>query len=234
MLPTLFETSLWFTPKSQREESAPAEFLVRTFPYHFLSTFQLAETISSIDGVHSNTIERAIFEYCVIDYNNIYNSDGTTIEISQLIKVLPSAIVNELLEFIFSIAMYTEEFTQALTNSLYTLYNPRFHGESWNCTVCQARRLDRQRNCPFLPKEDHDPQVNYPTYSGIVLECPIGSIDTLITNKAIEAYKYREQSLLPEDGGIRNQTLFFMLASQKVEEISNYYERKRQENSKSK
>lgn len=232
MLPTLFETSLWFTPKLQREEAAPAEFLIRTFPYHFLSTFQLSDYISKLDGVHTNTIERAIFEYCIVDFNNVTDSNGNKVEISQLIKVLPLAITNELLEFIFSISMYTDEFVEILENSLYTLYNPRFQDPSWKCSMCQARKLDKQRNCPFLSKEDHDPRVSYPTHSGVSLVCPMGNIDSLVINKALEAYGYKDKSLLPEDGGIRNQTLFFMLASQKVEEISNYYERKREENAK--
>ena len=55
------------------------------------------------------------------------------------------------------------------------------------------------------------------------------NIDVEVTNSAVEAYKYRKQALLPEEGGIRNQTVFFMTASQKVEEIKNYYDSQEQD-----
>lgn len=232
MLPTLFHTSLWYTPKSQRDDDSPAEFLIQTFPYHFLSVFQLSGSVAKIDGVHNNTIERTILEYCVLDHKNVSSPDGTFINPKDLVKVLPLEIINELLTFIFEISMYTDDFLSEMENSIYSVYNPRFQDESWGCDYCQERKLDRQRNCPFLPKEDHDPHITYPTHSGTVRECPMGNINVLLTNKAVEAHRYREQSLLPEDGGIRNQTVFFMIASQKVMEISNYYENKRMEEAK--
>ena len=224
MLPAVFHTALWYTPESERTSSAPAEFLIQTFPYHFLSLFQLSSSIKSLPGVSSNPIERSILEYCITDYRNVIGKDGVQLSITDLLDVLPLAITNDLLNFIFSVSMYDDKFSSILTNSLHSILNPRFQDETWSCANCQRRKLDRGRNCPFLPKETHDKHVTYPTYAGVMTECPIGNIDATVTNSAIEAYKYRKQALLPEEGGIRNQTVFFMVASQQVEEIKNYYD----------
>lgn len=232
MLPAIFHTSLWYTPESQRQSSSPAEFLIKTFPYHFLSAFKLSEDISKLEGVHLNTIERSIFEYCVIDFHNVTDANGLPVATEDLIKVLPTEIINDILGFIFSTSMYNASFVDSLSSSLYTLYNPRFAGESWQCSYCQRRKLDEQRNCPFLPTEGHDSQITYPTVDGVVTQCPIGTVDKPLADKALEAYVYRDQALLPEDGGIRNQTVFFMLASQKVKEVVNYYSEQEKDNTK--
>ena len=224
MLPAIFHTSLYFTPESQREEERPAEFLIRTFPYHYLSAFQLSRAIQNLEGVYTNTIERTILEHCVLDFKNITDADGQILSTKDTLSILPNDIVNELLSFIFDIAMYSDDFLKVLRSSLHVVMDPRFSGESWTCQTCQARGLDKQRNCPFLAKEEHDPHITYPTYSGTVIECPVGHVDKLISNKAVEAFNYRSQGMLPEDGGIRNQTVFFMTASQEMENIRSYYE----------
>lgn len=229
MLPAVFHTSLWYTPESERNDSAPAEFLIQTFPYHFLSLFQLSSDIKKLPGVSANPIERSILEYCIIDYRNVGTAEETDLSIPDLVNVLPLEIANDILKFIFSVSMYDAEFSKVLETSIHSVLNPRFQDESWNCANCQRRKLDRGRNCPFLPKEDHDRHITYPTYAGVMTECPIGTVDVSVTNHALEAYKYRKQALLPEEGGIRNQTVFFMIASQKVEDIKNYYDSQEQD-----
>lgn len=232
MLPAVFHTALWYIPESQRNEPSPAEFLIQTFPYHFLSLFQLSNDIKQLDGVSSNPIERSILEHCIVDYRNVTNGTEEKLSILEMLSVLPLDITNDLLKFIFKISMYDDEFNKVLENSIHSIMNPRFQDESWNCSVCQARRLDRGRNCPFLPKEGHDRHITYPVYGGVITECPIGKVNVSVTNKAVEAFRYRKQALLPEEGGIRNQTVFFMIASQKVEEIKNYYENQEQDKPK--
>jgi len=224
MLPAIFHTELWYTPEAQRGDTSPAEFLIRTFPYHFLSTYHLSDEISKLSGVHSNSIERTLFEYCIVDYRNIIDAKGLPVKPKDIISVLPAEMVGELLEFIFKISMYTPESIATLSTSLYTQHNPRFSDKSWNCETCQSRKLDRLRNCPFLNKEGYSPDIRYDTIDGVSTVCPIGLVDTLMSNRAMEAYIFRNQSLLPEDGGIRNQTVFFIVASQKMSEVAKYYE----------
>jgi len=224
MLPSIFTTSLHYTPKSERDSTSPATFKIKTFPYHFLSLFQLTNDIKKIDGVFSDSVERALLEHCIEDFSNVTDKDGNRPSISEVIDILPFDIVQDLLDFIFEIGMYNNEWLNILDSSLHSILNPRFSDESWDCNTCQRRRMDRSRNCPFLPVEDHDIHISYPVYGGVVKVCPIGTADPSVTSKAVEAYRYRKQALLPEEGGIRNQTVFFMIASQRVEEIKNYYE----------
>jgi len=233
MLPSIFHTSLWFTPESQRNEENPAEFLIRTFPYHYLSTFKLSSEIAKLEGVYTGTIERTILEHCVVDFRNVVDASGRILTVNETLKILPVSIINELLIFIFSIAMYDDKFISTLKSSLHVHMDPRFSDESWKCTTCQKRRLDRQRNCPYLPKEEHDSHITYPTMDGVVTECPVGKVDFIVTNNAIEAFNYRTNGMLPEDGGIRNQTVFFMLASQEVENIRNYFQEKERKKAES-
>jgi len=224
MLPAIFHTSLWFTPESQRDEELPAEFLIQTFPYHFLSAFQLQSSIDKLDGVYTNTIERTILNHCILDFRNVTDTTGATLTAQEALTILPNEVIMELLVFVFEIAMYSDGFSNEVKSSVYAALDPRFSDQSWDCETCQTRKLDRQRNCPYLDKETHDRSTTYPTHAGTVMECPIGNIDRTVCNKAIEAFNYRKQGILPEDGGIRNQTVFFMLASQEVENIKNYYE----------
>jgi len=227
MLPVLFHTSVWYTPEAERGSSSPAQFLIRTFPYHFLHLLQISSFVSKLEGVRSDSIEYSIITHCIVDYRNVFDASGGIPKKEELLAILPASIVTDLLGFILKIGMYNQEFISKLEDSLHAVSNPRFQDESWNCKTCQKRRLDRQRNCPFLPKEDHDSLVTYPTHSGITTICPIGNADISLVNMAIEARNYKSQALLPEDGGIRNQTVFFMIASQKVDEITNFYEQQR-------
>ena len=131
-----------------------------------------------------------------------------------VVEQLPSKDVVYLYRKLQEISMVSNEQLQELGKMLDIRFNPMFSGESWDCTVCQEKGLDYSRACGLLPKEKRDPKPVLPRVNGMLCtECPIATIDNYVVSQAVMAYTLFDAGVLPEAGGVGNQTEWFVRAS---------------------
>ena len=82
-----------------------------------------------------------------------------------------------------------------------------------NCTLCQERGLDKQRNCPLLHKSTHDPMVFYVIDQEKVKVCPMDDVNSPIVADAFRCHSMFSNGFMPAEGGLYDQTQFFVESS---------------------
>ena len=108
-------------------------------------------------------------------------------------------------------SVVSEEQLESIESMLDVQFNPMFQDESWECKVCQEKKLDYSRGCGFLDKDKRDSSPLLPRVSGKrIIECPISSIDFYILNQASKVHTLWASGNLPEAGGIGDQTDWFV------------------------
>ena len=132
----------------------------------------------------------------------------------EIIEQLPSSDVVYLYERLQEISIVTPEQIKALDAILEIQFNPAFDDESWDCKICQQKKLDYSRACGLLPKDKRDPNPVLPRVGGkIQLQCPISTVDGYALSQATLAYTLFDSGNLPEVGGIGAQTEWFVRAA---------------------
>lgn len=218
-----FYQQLWYTPHSERDSVRPARFLIQS------PSFKLYTMIASndeIDGISKEPIDFLLLDHCVIQWENV---DGLLHP-----RELPLDIQQDLIAKIIEVFYPTEEFYKVLSISLDILLDNKFN-DTWSCIKCQEKRLDRQRNCPYLnPEEFHEPTFKLTVGDDTFLTCPIPHKDNVLVGKAMEAHRIAEQGFTPESGAYGDQTIFWAVTSQQLKEKINHYERKHMEEERAK
>lgn len=224
---TNFNTPLWYTLDSERDSLTPTRFLLNPLPYRVYS--QMSNYQELPDGIEAQQLHELILEQSIVATENLLGVTDTPIWSS----IMSKDIQDELLHTIVSLYTPNVAFYDTLAITLDLSINPKFSDPSWNCKVCQERKLDTQRNCPFLdPEEYHEDTYSLQVLDEMVRVCPMNKKDNNILQQAFEARNIRTNNTLPEVGGIGDQTVFFVVASQKVEAVIKHYERKQLEDSK--
>jgi len=153
---------------------------------------------------------RTIVSDAIVSTNNILNFPD--------IKTVGSQLHKEDITFLYKclidISVVTGKQLDALNTIIDIQFNEQFSDESWDCTICQERKLDYSRACGFLPKNKRDPSPFLPKVNGKRFsECPVSTIDTYAISQASMAYSFLNSGILPEAGGVGNQTEWFVRAS---------------------
>lgn len=226
MLLSNFTETVWYTPKNQRAAERPARFLVKTLPYRFITFNDLSILTKDFDGISHNTIVDFVLEHSIIDVENIFPTKD--ILLGQLQNKLGQALTNELVEKALELFVPTQDFINKLHMNVELMLDDRFD-DTWECSSCQARHLDYGRNCPYLSEDTHDPRFKIPFAGEMITVCPIAKKDPILSKFVVEAYKMREKSLMPEVGGIGDQPIFFVVASQYLADRLQYYKNKAEE-----
>ena len=93
-------------------------------------------------------------------------------------------------------------------------FNSQFQNDSWDCTICQKKKLDYARGCGFLDEDKRDPKPMLPRVNGRSFSvCPISTIDGYVTRQASMSYSMLDAGVLPEPGGLSGQTEWFVNAA---------------------
>lgn len=213
MLPFNFFIPVWFTPQQERDSLRPASFLLNPLKYKHLAVLQ-ASLILKEGNELSIPTQDIILQDCVVD---VFNVD-TDMPISLLVKELPLKLKQELVDTLIKYFYITQEDKKKIQQAIDFTLSDRFSDDTWQCENCQKKGLDKQRNCPLLPKEEQDkyynPLFSIPLGGEKLYQCPIGLIDHHLVVAINEAYGFLSKSILPEKGGMGDQTLFFGYASQ--------------------
>ena len=105
------------------------------------------------------------------------------------------------------------ETTLNLLNSLFKLQNDNsLQSETWDCEICKERDLQADRACGFLPEDQRSKSFSIYAGGEIHKICPIYKLlqNSTLLNTAYEAYRYYRKGLMPEQGGMYDQTIWFI------------------------
>lgn len=148
-----------------------------------------------------------ILKQAIVRYENAPGFPNAEVLIDQL----PSQDLHYLYEQLIKVSTLSQEQSSNLSDMLEIQFNPQFSEDSWDCAICQEKKLDYARGCGFLPEDKRDPSPALPKIgSRRFTVCPISSIDIYVTNQASLAYQLYTQGVLPEAGGVGNQTEWFI------------------------
>jgi len=153
---------------------------------------------------------RDIIKLSVVNYREAHGFPN----ISSFVDQLPNKDISHLYTKLIEISTLTLSQLEALEDMLDIQFHPLFQDESWKCEICQKKRLDSTRGCGYLPVEKRDKSPILPKIGNRKFtECPISSIDPYVSSQASIAYSMFSQGVLPETGGLSEQTEWFIRVS---------------------
>ncbi len=128
-----------------------------------------------------------------------------------LLNQLPPKDIKYLHDRLLGMSILTPEQTSELSDMLDIQFNSAFKDDTWGCQLCQEKKLDYSRGCGFLPEDKRDPAPMLPRVNGKrPLICPISTIDSYVLHQASRAYTMLDAGILPEAGGLGQQTEWFV------------------------
>ncbi len=204
------------------------------------------KTLSKKDIINSEYLkdsyyERALYfaEKAIIKIDNVFDEDGVVVT-NATVHDLPIHIIKELATEIVIKSQVPDNFIDKLILNLDITFDKNLSKDTWKCEVCKQRGLDKVRNCGYLGgnsaeknkfySKDFVVEVNGNLYT----YCPIYEVDKEILNSAFSCYEMFKNGLTPEEGGVYDQTEFFVTSSSVVSSKVSEYERKEMEKLKNK
>lgn len=120
----------------------------------------------------------------------------------------------ELAKHIMNVSTLTDDIVEDMRFNLLIGMEEKLQTDTWDCTECRRKGLDLKRNCRF--REDFDEVFD----ASFVLildgeeyrECPMYYRDNKMINDLFTSYKAYDKGLLPDEGGMFDQTEFFQVA----------------------
>lgn len=234
MLYSNFKHTIHYIPLSERDEVNPTVFLLQPLSY---KTFTSLYSLDSLpDGCYNQEYHNKLLQECIVSAQGLPAEFYTHGHLKPVIwsSVLPLDLQQELISLIDTLYLPNKDFYDSLALSLELTLNDKYKGESWDCTSCQARNLHKQRNCYLISKDEHEDSISYQVLDEIHTECPMNKKDVKLLDAAFHARNYSESGFLPEVGALGDQTVFFVIASQKTSAAIIRQQNKRAEESATK
>jgi len=117
---------------------------------------------------------------------------------------------------IYLSSIFLEEDMKILVDSLEIALSPEISTPTFNCETCQRKGLDNFRNCGYRGEETKDSTFSIMLGKKYFKSCPIALMDKGIVSDAFTAYNIFKARFLPSQGGWHDQTTFFCIATQYV------------------
>lgn len=130
-------------------------------------------------------------------------------------KLNPDVIM-ETSEKILEMSSLPEDELQTLQTTITIAFDDTFKGDSWKCDVCQYKKLDRVRNCGIRGEKEKSKDFSVMVGRQVYRHCPIYDLDPQLLDSAIESYSMYDKNIMPDEGGLHDQTRFFVVSSQLV------------------
>ena len=193
--------SLYFYTPKQFEDNV--EVLVT---FSALSHGQLLALENLID---ENKPGEFTYQSCILAIKTVVNNSGEPVPFSSLSPNTLLDVSNRILEM----SSVPQDKLNILQKAINIKFNSQFQSETWDCVVCKSKRLDKVRNCGYRSEQDKDPNFRIHVDNQVYTSCPIYGVDTDILADAVDSYIMYDQKLLPDAGGLFDQTRFFVIAS---------------------
>jgi len=204
---TLYRTPVWVSLPSDSE----VKLLLKPLPHKLLTEYSERSYIihKSKDYTLTDTVHEAVAA-AIVDTMNTFGFPSNT----QLVNSLSLSDLHFLHDRVLELSVVTQDQMKAMRDMLDIQMHKDFSDDTWNCIVCKAKGLDYARACGFLDKDKRDPKPLLPIVAGKrYTECPIASLDTFVLNQMALAHNLMELGVLPEAGGLGNQSDWFVQAA---------------------
>ena len=200
----LFLTPVWIELPSDSE----AAVLLKPLSYANLSAIQdLIYLKRQNDKFFKFDTYQTMLLNSIEDTRNLIGFPSVKLLLDQL----PPKDLSYLYDRLIEISTISTAQLDAIDSMLTIQFSPQFRDDSWNCTICQEKKLDYNRACGFLPEDKRDPAPHLPSIGGRrFTQCPISTLDGYVTKQASLAYGFMEAGIMPEDGGLGNQNEWFV------------------------
>lgn len=144
-----------------------------------------------------------------------------------IINTLSSQQKEEIYSFILSCSMYTEDIHKATSLTIKLSLEEKFNTDTWNCELCKSKGLDKVRNCKFREdlEEIRDNSFQVLVAGEIYTDCPMYYKDNELLSDAVACYTAYEKGILPDEGGLLDQTEFFIATSATIRDYKARLER---------
>ena len=152
------------------------------------------------------------YQVCKTAILEVVDDIGTIYTID---KLNPEVIM-ELSEKILEMSSLPEDELQSLQTTVTIAFDDTFKGDSWKCDVCQYKKLDRVRNCGIRGEKEKNKDFSVMVGRQVYHHCPIYDLEPALLDAAIESYTMYDKNLMPDEGGLHDQTRFFVISSQIV------------------
>lgn len=149
------------------------------------------------------------YNVCKVAILEIEDEDGDEHTLSSL----PPPVITEISEQILDKSIITDEEAEKLVLNVNISMDNTFKTDSWNCENCRYKKLDRIRNCGYLGEKEKRDDFRVNVGKQVYTYCPIYDIDAQLLDSAIECYMMYDKNILPDSGGLYDQTRFFVIAS---------------------
>lgn len=202
-MPLLFRTPMWFTLPSD------PDVRIKLRPSKYKDIVHYGELLyaSKADiGVQFYDDNVEIIADAIVDMDNTYGFSSP----AQLLKQLSIEDKNFIIEKYGLISIITGEQVSNIKNMLDILYAKPLQDENWSCDACKHKKLQEFRACGFIPEEKRSKDFTYKLKGKVYRECPKNKLEPFIMSQAQEAHKLFSSGLLPEAGGVGDQTMWFI------------------------
>jgi hypothetical protein len=202
--PLLFLTPIWVELPSDPEVAV----LLKPLSYALITKYQETLYMHQQDSsLFKYNTSHVVLEDSVIDTRNALDFP----DIKTFLKQLPLKDVQFLHVKTMELSVLTSTQLDALGDMLNIQFSPQFQEDSWNCNVCREKKLDYTRGCGFLPENERDPSPALPRLGMRRFSvCPISTLDGYVVNKASLCYSMLTEGVLPEAGGVGEQSEWFI------------------------
>ncbi len=148
----------------------------------------------------------------IIKIENVLSTDGKSMNISP--DMLPKNIKDTLFNIIKDVSVVTKDIFDKIKLNISLFTEDKFNTDTWDCDICREKGLDKARNCKFNNnlQEDYD-NTFFVIVDGEKYEhCPMFYKNNDLMAAIVDSYNLFSVGILPEVGGIADQTEFFGLA----------------------
>jgi len=219
---TTHKHTLYYIPEAELASENPLTITCNILSYRELLDLNFFIVNSMFHELFNEVVAISVTKLTnvVIDNELTHTND---------VSALSYSLVKEVAEFILDKSKITVESADNLASSYDIINDKRFKTDTYNCSVCQKRGLDKVRNCGKLGEKEKDPKFYLMVGETKFTYCPIFVVDTELLSEALTCYKYYTDGFLPDPGGLYDQTEFFVtassiLTSKAKESEAKYYE----------
>lgn len=205
--PSLLRHPIWVSLQSDKD----VKFLLK--PLSYGDVYGINEYYYLKD---KNPVVSSYIPFDIL-LNSIQDTRGTvgfssTADILNALSITDKTFLERTL---FEISSLTNTQMENIENLIGIMLAPQLQDESYICSNCEkVPGRQAARNCPLIDLPEQATfrlRINNTSYTA----CPMANLDTYVINQIIQSNNFLSINSLPLAGGLSEQSVWFVLVSQK-------------------